>query len=895
MKKALLTFLTLLMIASLVFVGCNEPPISDENSGSGTTQQPSGGNPENPNGGNSGGGNQEKPEDENETQTPNAKVVDVLLSKASDYSDESPKLVAKAKYDNSSEKDVTSEATWTSSDVSVATVSAGEISILSTGTTVITATYSNVESGKATITVTENVSSGEIDKLYFITTTQWSEASPRYAAYFFGAGEKWIDMTEHSSGVYVCDKISGYPSVIFCRMDPSKSENNWDNKWDQTADLTIPSDKDTYKYGENQWSKGTGDWLSDLTGNYSSDTDSTYSVKVSIKNTNNSGSSEPVVVAPDTFTWDNALVYFVLTDRFYNGDTDNDYSYYRTNKSKGFSGPDVATFHGGDIVGLTEKLDYLDDLGVNAIWITAPYEQIHGWCSGKNGAFPHFAFHGYYTQDWTFMDQNMGTIEEFRTFVNEAHKRGIRIVMDVVMNHTGYNTIEDMITYNFGNLKQTPSHGWLSSTSNWSENHNITNYSEQGNWGNWWGKWVRAFSDQPWYTNAGYLPNGNNDLTAPLSGLPDVVTESTTKVAIPTFLKTKWNAELNKNTTVASGNTTGNSYKDYQLPSISDVDWYGKSGDWREDNKGAPADYLVMWLSAWVREFGIDGFRCDTAKHVDKYRWGQLKEACQSALEEWRNDSSKVDTAGAKDWDENFWMTGEHFGFTSKDGNDEYYKTGKFDSMINFSFNGGQWNGSGTSGSTPSESTWSDYISINSNSDSDNNGNKNNVLSYISSHDTGLHRPGNQIEVGTKLVLLPGGVQIYYGDESSRPAVDAYGDTDMATRGDMNFGANADSVTHWGKVGTFRKYNPAVGAGTGTAYKRTYNGTNAGGQNKVAIGVSGSSVDVSGLFSDGTTVYNWYDGSESTVSGGKVTFAGGSMKQPILVSDRNPSDYDITF
>ena len=884
------------MIVSLVFVGCKEPPIPDENSGSGTTQQPSG---ENPNGGNSGDGNSNggnsgdgNSSGGNSNIPASAIVTDILLSKASDYSDESPKLVAKAKYDNSSEKDVTTEATWTSSDVSVATVSAGTISILSTGTTEITATYSNVESGKATITVTENVSSGDCLVVYILSNYNqvkngngniyaWKGESKPYGAW---PGTPMQDLTSDGEAYYfIIEDVSTIENLII------------NGNGNQTGDMPLPATSGHWLCWHNGSSWGWKEYDGQKVQLPSSDTDSTYSVKVSIKNTNNSGSSEPVVVAPDTFTWDNALVYFVLTDRFYNGDTDNDYSYYRTNKSKGFSGPDVATFHGGDIVGLTEKLDYLDDLGVNAIWITAPYEQIHGWCSGKNGAFPHFSFHGYYAQDWTFMDQNMGTIEEFRTFVNEAHKRGIRIVMDVVMNHTGYNTIEDMITYNFGNLKQTPSHGWLSSSSNWNENHNITNYSEQGNWGNWWGKWVRAFSDQPWYTNAGYLPNGNNDLTAPLSGLPDVVTESSTKVAIPTFLKTKWNAELNKNTTVASGNTTGNSYKDYQLPSISDVDWYGKSGDWRVDNKGAPADYLVMWLSAWVREFGIDGFRCDTAKHVDKYRWGQLKEACQSALEEWRNDSSKVDTAGAKDWDENFWMTGEHFGFTSTDGKDDYYKTGKFDSMINFSFNPSQWGGNGSSGSTPTTDTWGSYLSINSNSDSDSNGNKNNVLSYISSHDTGLHRPGNQIEVGTKLVLLPGGVQIYYGDESSRPAVDAYGDTDMATRGDMNFGANADSVTHWGKVGTFRKYNPAVGAGTGTAYKRTYNGTNAGGQNKVAIGVSGSSVDVSGLFSDGTTVYNWYDGSESTVSGGKVTFVGGSMKQPILVSDRNPSDYDITF
>jgi alpha-amylase len=535
---------------------------------------------------------------------------------------------------------------------------------------------------------------------------------------------------------------------------------------------------------------------------------------------------------------------------------------------------------------MTQKLDYLDDLGVNAIWITAPYEQIHGWVSGKNDKFPHFSFHGYYAQDWTFMDQNIGTIEEFRTFVNEAHKRGIRIVMDVVMNHTGYNTYEDMITYEFGGYSET-THGWLAATNGtWQANAKVTDWTTP--WSKWWGCWVRAFDG-----NYGYAAMGGGDLTGQLAGLPDVVTESTTKVSIPTFLRKKWNSELNKTSTVGAGNTTGNKYVDYQLPSISNVDWYNKSGDWRADSKGAPADYLIMWLSAWVREFGIDGFRCDTAKHVDMYRWGQLKDACQSALEAWRNDSTKEDTAGAKSWDESFWMTGECFGWSSTAGQGDYYTTGKFDSMINFSFNASQWGGSGSSGSTPTADTWNSYLSINNNSDSDGNGNRNNALSYVSSHDTGLHRPGNQINLGTMLCLLPGGVQIYYGDESSRPAVDAYGDTDMATRGDMNFGSNTDSVAHWGKVGNFRKYNPAVGAGTGSAYKRTYNGS--AGESKVAIGINGTSVDVSGLFANGTTVYNWYDGKSATVSGGKVTFNGGTTSKPILVSDKNPSDFGVTF
>lgn len=146
------------------------------------------------------------------------------------------------------------------------------------------------------------------------------------------------------------------------------------------------------------------------------------------------------------------------------------------------------------------------------------------------------------------------------------------------------------------------------------------------------------------------------------------------------------------------------------------------------------------------------------------------------------------------------------------------------------------------------------------------------------------------------LTLLPGGVQIYYGDETSRPlAYTGCGDTDMATRGDFNWdAANGATATHWGKVGTFRKFNPAVGAGTGSATKRKYSG--AAGENCVAIGIGGTSVDVSGLFSDGTTVYNWYDGKSAVVSGGKVTsFAGGTKNQPILVSDKNPADYGVTF
>ena len=585
----------------------------------------------------------------------------------------------------------------------------------------------------------------------------------------------------------------------------------------------------------------------------------------------------------DPFTWDNVNAYFVLTDRFYNGDTTNDHSYFRQN---GLSGDEnVATFHGGDLAGLTQKLDYFDKLGVNAIWITAPYEQVHGWVSGKDQKFPHYAFHGYYTLDWSSMDQNMGTVEELRTFVNACHSKGIRVIMDIVMNHVGYNNTQDMVTFEHGYTEHED--GWLEKALNpktgkteWYANDTVK--WDNDLWDNsWFGSWIRSF---------GYA--SGSEYGGSCGGLPDVKTELTTSVGIAPVHDKKWNSV-----------DTAEYKASYYNPSVADTDWLSKNGNYRTDMNVAPADYQVAWLSAWVREVGIDGFRCDTAKHVEPFRWGQLKKACTAALEAWRSDSTKsklyngVDT-GAADWDESFWMTGECFGWTAIGGSGgEYYGTGKFDSMINFSYNGSQ--GGGTSSSYPSSSDWNTYLSINTaKNDDDNNGNLNNVLTYLSSHDTKLCRPSDAIAQGTMFTLLPGGIQIYYGDESSRPqAYLGCGDTDMMTRGDMNWdeieGSKKAQVAHWGKVGNFRKYNPAVGAGVGSGTKRTYSG--AAGENKVAIGIDGASVDVSGLFADGTTVYNWYDGTSAKVSGGKVTFAGGTTSTPILVSEKNPASCGVTF
>lgn len=227
-------------------------------------------------------------------------------------------------------------------------------------------------------------------------------------------------MTLHSENVYVCDKFDGYTSVIFCRMNPGTSANNWDNKWNQTADLTIPTDKDTYKYDEGQWDTGTGQWLSTLTGNYSS-SDATFSISVSIKNTNNYvdsnvGGSTTVVLPND---WNNLRIYQVMVSSFQDGDSSRGYQYAY--------GPNNA-LKGGDLQGIINAADYIKSLGCNAIWMTPIFN--------SNGE-GHLDSTGYFTYDYFDIDPKFGTKETFRELVETYHEKNMYVILDGVFGHWG--------------------------------------------------------------------------------------------------------------------------------------------------------------------------------------------------------------------------------------------------------------------------------------------------------------------------------------------------------------------------------------------------------------------------------------------------------------------------
>ena len=99
-------------------------------------------------------------------------------------------------------------------------------------------------------------------KLYLKPNSNWTQASARFAAYFFGNGEKWISMTDaDGDGIYEVEVPSGYPKVIFCRMNPSASANNWNNKWNQSDDITIPTNgTNMCTVSAGAWGKDDGSW-----------------------------------------------------------------------------------------------------------------------------------------------------------------------------------------------------------------------------------------------------------------------------------------------------------------------------------------------------------------------------------------------------------------------------------------------------------------------------------------------------------------------------------------------------------------------------------------------------------------------------------------------------------
>ncbi|MFA0813473.1 alpha-amylase family glycosyl hydrolase [Microbulbifer epialgicus] len=518
------------------------------------------------------------------------------------------------------------------------------------------------------------------------------------------------------------------------------------------------------------------------------------------------GQAAAAVEPVDPF-WRNATVYFMLPDRFFNGDTTNDFPYGRKDDAAYLRG-----FEGGDLRGVIEKIEagYFSDLGVDAIWMAPVIENIHGYNESDKRTY---AFHGYWPKDWTAVDANFGSEAELAELIEVAHQHGHRVLLDVVINHTGPVTDQDP---------------------------------------EWPTTWLRNGPQCDWSDYA-----GNVECTIH-ANLTDILTESEETVALPPPLAEKWKRE-------------GRLVQERR-----ELDaFFSRTGYPR-----APKYYLIKWLTDWVREYGVDGFRVDTVKHVEAEAWELLKKEADLALAEWKakNPKKKLD-------DRDFFMVGEvyHFGVNNvgptvgraydySDKAVDFYQYG-FDSLINFGF--------AQVASQAPEEIFSSYSAALNNSDLKGVG----VLNYLGSHDDhhSYDRERKQaVSAATKLMLAPGAVQIYYGDELARPMIDdrAYGDASMRTNmnwDDLKKPKTRDLLAHWQKLGQFRRAHPAVGAGV---HKKlvdnpyTFARILTGEQSVVVVldlPLGEKSISVGSIFADGTKLTDYYSGKGAIVKDGEVT------------------------
>ncbi|MFQ3213298.1 MAG: alpha-amylase [Marivirga sp.] len=514
------------------------------------------------------------------------------------------------------------------------------------------------------------------------------------------------------------------------------------------------------------------------------------------------------------FIWENATVYFLLTDRFQNGDPTNDQNYGRAEDYAPLRG-----FMGGDIEGVIQKIEegYFTDLGVNAIWMTPVVEQIHGGVDEGSGKS--YGFHGYWAKDWTTLDSNFGSMENYGKLVKIAHAKGIRIIMDVVMNHTGPVTMLDP---------------------------------------QWPADWVRT---SPNCTYQNYESTVNCTL---VDNLPDILTGGTANVALPQPLVDKWKVEGRYEAEMA------------ELDSFFERTGYPR----------APKYYLIKWLADYVREFGVDGFRIDTVKHVEAGVWGELYKELVLAFNDWKANHPEAVLD-----DNDFYMVGEVYGYAIHNGQNysydgdtlvNFYAEG-MSSIINFSLKY-------EVREKTAEQLFSQYSQLLNTGELA----AYSVMNYMSSHDDGSPFDAertNVFETANYLMLTPGAAQIYYGDETARllNVEEAEGDAKLRSFmnwNELNNDVQRDGYTiheilhHYQKLGQFRRNHPSVGAGLHQMlqekpYVFTRSISLDDYQDQVIISMEEGLgvVPVGEVFGEGEQIRNFYTNEKAVVKGGKVSLS----------------------
>lgn len=217
---------------------------------------------------------------------------------------------------------------------------------------------------------------------------------------------------------------------------------------------------------------------------------------------------ELLAATPRTTTedWRDEIIYFLMTDRFCDGDSSNNGSFYNKNN--------VNYYHGGDLQGIMDQVDYLRHLGITSIWITPPVENV--WRD------PHYSeytgYHGYWARDFSKLDPHLGSDTEFyRSFINTMHQNGLLVIQDIVVNHLG-----PLAAYNSG---WTPTFSTSGYARTFAQTLNSTNAKTY----NYTIPTQAPFNQLTSFNNYGQINNYDDPtqlVKGDLSDLPDLNTEN---------------------------------------------------------------------------------------------------------------------------------------------------------------------------------------------------------------------------------------------------------------------------------------------------------------------------------------------------------------------------------
>jgi len=481
--------------------------------------------------------------------------------------------------------------------------------------------------------------------------------------------------------------------------------------------------------------------------------------------------------------------YFVMADRFENGDPSNDTGGFGGDRLQhGYDPTDKAFYHGGDLQGIIDRLDYIEGLGTTAIWMTPSFKNkpVQG-SPGKESA----GYHGYWITDFTQIDPHLGTNEELKQLIDLAHARGIKVFFDIITNHTA-----DVLDYDPTVYTGNPDN----ETVPYKSKAEAPYRDAEG----------KPFDDRD-FTMGDTFPEVDADSfpyrTAPKTGEEDI----------------KVPAWLNDPTMYHNRGTSTFAGEDAEYGDFPGGDRQALDDLWTE--RPEVVDGMIDIYKTWVEESGVDGFRIDTVKHVN--------------LDFWKRFGPALQGYAAQVGNEDFFMFGEVYD-ADRRFMSQYTTAGRLQATVDFGFQG---SGTNFAKGRPTTELRDFYASDDWFTDADSNAYS--LPTFLGNHDMG--RVGRFLAdggaTGSELLerdqlahelmyLTRGQPVVYYGDEQGfvgdggdqdaredmfASEVASYNDNDLigtdATTARANFDPTHPMYRTISSLSALRKAHPALADG----------------------------------------------------------------------------------